>query len=88
MVTAPVAVFEHHARRPGSRLGHRGITPETPKVAACPSTVPFAATLAMGVAAVPATAVPLVVAGRMLALTLMVSSAVAQFAGEFLSQSW
>jgi hypothetical protein len=50
-------------------------------------TVPPAATFAIGVDAVPATAVPLAATGMMFALTVTVSVAVAQFAGEFLSHS-
>src|SRR5580700_5488467 len=61
--------------------------PPAPRVAAAPLTVPPAATLAIGVEAVPATAVPLAVAGMMLAVTVTVSVAVAQFGGVLLSHS-
>src|SRR5580658_1283823 len=61
--------------------------PVVPSVAGEPLTVPPAATLAMGVDGVPAVAVPLAVAGMMLAVTVTVSVAVAQLAGVFLSHS-
>src|SRR5580658_486462 len=62
--------------------------PPVPRVAAAPLTVPPAATLAIGVDGVPATAVPVCAAGMMLALTLTVSVAVAQSGVGFLSHSW
>ena len=62
--------------------------PPLPSVAGCPLTVPPTATLAIGVAAVPATAVPLGFAGRMLPLTVTVSVVVAQLAGVLRSHSW
>ncbi len=63
-------------------------SPPLPKVAGWPFTVPPAMTLAMGTAAVPATAVPLGFAGRMLPLTVTVSVVVAQLAGVARSHSW
>src|SRR5580658_5873460 len=62
--------------------------PPAPRVAGAPLTRPPAATLAMGVDGVPATALPVALAGTMLALTVTVSVAVAQLGGEFLSHSW
>jgi hypothetical protein len=62
--------------------------PLAPRVAGEPLTVPLAATFAIGVEAVPATAAPVCAAGMMLAVTVTVSVAVAQFGGAFLSQSW
>ena len=44
--------------------------------------------LAMGTAAVPATAVPLGAPGRMVPLTVTVSVVVAQLAGVLRSHSW
>src|ERR1700683_277030 len=61
--------------------------PPVPRVAAAPLTVPPVATLAIGVDGVPATAAPVCTAGMMLALTVTVSMAVAQFGGKFLSHS-
>ena len=62
--------------------------PPLPKVAATPLTWSFAATLAIGVDAVPATAEPLSGTGTIDAVTVTVSVVVPQFAGVFLSQSW
>jgi hypothetical protein len=62
--------------------------PVPPSVAAAPFTVSFAATLAIGVLAAPATAVPLSGAGRIEAVTVTVSVTVAQSGGVFLSHSW
>jgi hypothetical protein len=62
--------------------------PAPPRVAAAPLTVSFAATLAIGVDAVPATADPVSGFGRIEAVTVMVSAAVAQSGGVFLSHSW
>ena len=61
--------------------------PPAPRVAGEPLTVPPVATLAIGVEAVPATAVPVFATGTMLALTVTVSVAVAQFGGVLLSHS-
>jgi hypothetical protein len=61
--------------------------PLAPSVAGEPFTEFPAATFAIGVEAVPATAAPVCAAGRMLAATVTVSVAVAQLGGEFLSQS-
>ncbi len=62
--------------------------PAPPSVAGAPFTVSFAATLAIGVDAVPATVVPLSGTGRIEAVTVTVSVAVAQSGGVFLSHSW
>ena len=62
--------------------------PDAPSVAAAPLTVSFAATSAIGVDAVPATAVPVSVTGWIEAVTVTVSVIVAQFAGVFLSHNW
>ena len=62
--------------------------PPLPNVAATPFTVSLAATFAIGVDAVPATAVPLSATGTIDAVTVTVSVVVAQLAGVFLSQSW
>jgi hypothetical protein len=61
--------------------------PDAPSVAAAPLTVSFAATLGIGVAAVPATELPVSATGKMDAVTVTVSVAVAQLGGVFLSQS-
>ena len=62
--------------------------PLAPRVACWPLTLSLAATLAIGVLAVPATAVPDSVTGLMDAVTVMVSIIVAQLTGVFLSHSW
>ena len=62
--------------------------PLAPRVAGWPLTVSLLVTLAIGVLAVPAVAVPDSVTGLIDALTVMVSVTVAQFAGVFLSHSW
>ena len=62
--------------------------PAPPSVAAAPLTVSLAATFAIGVDAVPATAVPVSATGRIDAVTVTVSVTVAQFTGVFLSHSW
>src|SRR5271156_1778033 len=87
VVTAPVVVL---SVMPAGQLPDCATValPVAPSVAAAPLTVAPAATLAMGVDAVPATAVPVAATGAMLALTTMVSVAVAQLGGEFLSHSW
>jgi len=84
---APVVVFN------ASPVGHvptcdTTALPVAPKVAAEPFTVSFAATFAIGVDTVPATAVPLSGAGTIDAVTVTVSVVLAQLAGVFLSQSW
>jgi hypothetical protein len=61
--------------------------PVAPSVAAAPLTVSFAAMLAMGVEAMPETPEPLSATATIFAATLMVSVAVAQSGGAFLSQS-
>src|SRR5580658_4925421 len=61
--------------------------PAPPKVAAAPFTVSFEATFAIGVEAVPATAVPVSATGMIDAVTVTVSVTVAQLGGVFLSQS-
>ena len=62
--------------------------PLAPRVAGWPLTVSLLVTLAIGVLAVPAVAVPDSVTGLIDALTVMLSVTVAQFAGVFLSHSW
>src|SRR5580704_9955332 len=86
VVTAPVAVL---SEMPAGQVPDCATValPLPPSVAAAPLTVPPAATVAIGVDGVPATAVPVAVAGTMLALTVTVSVAVAQSGGEFLSHS-
>ena len=86
VVTAPVVVLR---LRPDGQVPDCATValPLAPSVAGEPLTVPPAATLAMGVDGVPAVAVPLAVAGMMLAVTVTVSVAVAQLAGLFLSHS-
>ena len=87
MLTAPVA---------GSSVIPAGHTPEVatvalpaaPSVAAKPFTVSLAATLATGVDAVPDTALPLSIAGRMAEATVTVTVLVAQFAGLLVSHNW
>jgi hypothetical protein len=61
--------------------------PLPPKVAAAELTVSFAATLAIGAEAVPATAVPFSSTGTILPVTVTVSIAVLQLTGVLLSQS-
>ncbi len=61
--------------------------PVPPSVAGAPFTVSFAATLPTGVLAAPATAVPLSATGRIDAVTVTVSVAVAQSGGVLLSHS-
>jgi len=87
VVIAPLVVFK------ASPEGHVPTCdttelPPLPRVAGAPFTVSFAATFAIGVEAVPATAVPLSATGTIDAVTVTVSVVVAQFAGVFLSQSW
>src|ERR1700691_198772 len=86
VVTAPLVVL---SVMPAGQLPDCATValPPAPRVAAAPLTVPPAATFAMGVDGVPATAVPVAVAGMMLALTVTVSVAMAQLGGEFLSHS-
>ena len=62
--------------------------PLAPRLAGWPLTVSLLVTLAIGVLAVPAVAVPDSVTGLIDALTVMLSVTVAQFAGVFLSHSW
>jgi hypothetical protein len=87
IVTAPVTVL---SARPAGQVPTCEIvaSPAPPRVAGAPLTVSFAATLAIGVLAVPATAVPLSGTGRIDAVTVTVSVAVAQSGGVFLSHSW
>src|SRR5580658_10760781 len=61
--------------------------PAPPSVAAAPFTVSLAATFAIGVDAVPATAVPVSATGLIDAVTVTVSVAVAQSGGVFLSHT-
>ena len=84
--TAPVVVLRV---RPAGQVPDCATValPVVPSVAGEPLTVPPAATFAMGVEGVPATALPVVLAGTMLALTVTVSVAVAQSGGVFLSHS-
>ena len=85
-MTAPVVVLR---LRPAGQVPDCATValPVVPSVAAEPLTVPPAATFAMGVEGVPATAVPVAGAGMMLAVTVTVSVAVAQSGGAFLSHS-
>src|SRR5580658_1559027 len=86
VVTAPVVVLS--AMPAGQAPDCATVAlPPAPRVGAAPLTVPPVTTLAIGVEAVPAEAVPVCTAGRMLALTVTVSVAVAQFRGVFLSHS-
>jgi hypothetical protein len=62
--------------------------PAPPIVAGAPLTVSLATTFAMGVLAVPATAVPLAGLATIEAVTVTVSVTVAQSGGAFLSHSW
>ncbi len=85
-MTAPVVVLR---LRPAGQAPDCATValPLAPSVAAEPLTVLPAAMFAIGVDGVPATAVPVVVTGMMLALTPTVSVAVAQLGGVFLSHS-
>src|ERR1700733_2357642 len=86
VVTAPVVVLS--AMPAGQAPDSATVAfPPAPRVGAAQLTVPPVTTLASGVEAVPAVAVPVCTAGRMLALTVTVSVAVAQFGGVFLSHS-
>ena len=62
--------------------------PAAPNAAATPLTVSFAAMFAIGVEAVPATAVPVSATGVIDAVTVTVSVTVAQCGVAFLSHSW
>ena len=62
--------------------------PAPPSVAAAPLTRSLAATLAIGVPALPAAAVPASATGTIAALTVRVSVVVAQLAGVPRSHSW
>src|SRR5581483_6462232 len=65
------------------------LLPEDPSVAGTPLTVSLAATLAMGLPAMPAVAPPLSEVATIAGVTtLIVSVAVVHRAGTFLSQSW
>jgi hypothetical protein len=86
VVTAPVAVSS------AMPAGHAPDTatvasPPAPSVAAAPFTLSFAATFAIGVPGVPATALPTSASGWMLAVTFSVSVAVAQVGGVSLSHN-
>ena len=87
VVTAPVVVLR---LRPAGQVPDCATValPLAPSVAGEPLTVPPAATLAIGVEGVPATALPVALTGTMLALTVTVSVAAAQSGGVFLSHSW
>jgi len=87
VVMAPLVAF---SERPVGQVPNcaTAALPVAPKVAAEPFTVSLAATFAIGVDAVPATAEPLSATGAIEAVTVTVSVVVAQFAGVFLSQSW
>ena len=61
--------------------------PVAPNIAAAPLTVSFEATFAIGVEAVPATAVPVSATGTIEAVTVTVSVTVAQFGGVLLSHN-
>jgi hypothetical protein len=86
VVIAPVAVF---SAMPVGQVPDCAIValPLTPKVAATELTLSFAATLAIGVEAVPAIAVPFSSTGTILPVTVTVSIAVLQLTGVLLSQS-
>ena len=86
-VIAPVAVFNTMplAHVPtDATVAFAGVPAST---AAAPFTRSLAATFAMGVDAVPATALPVSATGTMDAVTVTVSVVSAQFGGVFLSQS-
>jgi hypothetical protein len=86
VLIAPVVVFR--LMPPGQvPLVATVALPPAPKVAATPLTLSLAATLATGVDATPAATVPLSGPGKMLAVTVIVSTTVAQFGVVALSQS-
>ena len=62
--------------------------PAAPRVAAAPLTWSFAATLASGVEAMPAVAVPFSLTGTISAVIVTVAVAEAQLAGVLRSHSW